>query len=146
MQLELICEMVLSYREEPLTGKKFLLVRPFGGEEGTGYGEGDGTVAGPRIQGTLRWVNHPHRRSDGIMLPDAHGIILTHDHAVIMFTLQGRTVFEQEQGKQLLSVIFEAEAEAYRWLNTTFCVLEGLIDSQRLEMSARVYACRSDLT
>jgi hypothetical protein len=87
MQLEFICDMDLAYREEPLTGGKFLLVRPYGGEEGTAYGEGDGTITGPRLQGTLRWVNHPHRRSDGIMLPDAHGIIVTQDHAV-MFTLQ----------------------------------------------------------
>jgi hypothetical protein len=57
------------------------------------------------------------------MLPDAHGVIVTHDNALIMFTLQGRTVFEQEQGKQLLSVLFEAEAEAYRWLNATFWYL-----------------------
>jgi hypothetical protein len=70
---------------------------------------------------------------------------VTKDNAIIMFTLQGRTVFEQEQGKQLLSVIFEAEAEAYRWLNATFCILEGLIDGTRLRMRARVYACRSDL-
>ena len=146
MQLEFICDMELAYREEPLTGDKFLLVRPYGNEEGTAYGEGDGTVTGPRIQGTLRWVNHPHRRSDGIMLPDAHGIIVTRDKAVIMFTLQGRTVFEEGLGKQLLSVIFEAEVESYRWLNTTLCVLEGLIDSERLRMRARVYACRSDLT
>ena len=145
MQLDFICDMELVYREEPLTGKKFMLVRPYGGEEGAGYGGGDGTVKGPKIQGNIRWVNHPHRRSDGIMLPDAHGIILTQDNAVIMFTLQGRTVFEQGQGKQLLSVIFEAEAESYRWLNTTFCVLEGIIDSELLSMRARVYACRSDL-
>jgi hypothetical protein len=145
MQLEHICDMELIYREESLYAGKFVLVRPFGGEEGSGYGEGDGSVTGPRIQGSLRWVNHPHRRSDGAMLPDAHGVIVTDDHAMIMFTLQGRTVFEQGQGKQLLSVLFEAEAEAYHWLNSTFCVLEGLIDSQRLQMRARVYACRSDL-
>ena len=145
MQLEYICDMELVYRQEPLYAGKFMLVRPYGGEEGTGYGEGDGSVSGPRIQGSLRWVNHAHRRSDGAMLPDAHGVIVTHDHALIMFTLQGRTVFEQAQGKQLLSVIFEAEAEPYRWLNATFCVLEGLIDGERLRMRARVYACRSDL-
>jgi Protein of unknown function (DUF3237) len=145
MQLEYICDMELVYREEPLYNAKFLLVRPYGGEEGTGYGEGDGSVTGPRIQGSLRWVNHPHRRSDGTMLPDAHGVIVTDDHALIMFTLQGRTVFEQEQGKQLLSVIFETESESYRWLNATFCVLEGLIDAERLQMRARVYACWSDL-
>ena len=60
-----------------------------------------------------------------------------------MVTLQGRTVFDQEQAKQLLSAILEAEAEPYRWLNATFCVLEGLIEPGR--MRARVYACRSDL-
>lgn len=145
MQLEYICDMELVYRAEPLTGDKFTLVRPYGGEEGQGYGEGDGTVTGPRIQGSLRWVNHPHRRSDGMMLPDAHGIILTNDHALIMFTLQGRTVFENGLGKQLLSVTFEAEDESYRWLNMTLCVLEGIIDGERLRMRARVYACRSDL-
>jgi hypothetical protein len=145
MQLEYICDMELVYREEPTYGGKFLLVRPYGGEEGTGYGEGDGTVSGPKLQGSLRWVNHPHRRSDGSMLPDAHGVIMTDDAAAVLFSLQGRTVFEHDQGKQLLSVIFEAEAQAYRWLNTTFCILEGLIDGERLRMRARVYACRSDL-
>ena len=79
------------------------------------------------------------------MIPDAHGVIVTHDNAVILFALQGRTVFEQEQGKQLLSVLFEAEEESYRWLNATFCILEGLIDSERLRMRARVFACHSDL-
>ena len=145
MQLEHICDMELVYREEPLYHGKFLLIRPYDGEEGTGYGEGDGHVTGPKLQGSLRWVNHPHRRSDGTMLPDAHGVIVTDDNAVVLFTLQGRTVFELDQGKQLLSVIFEAEAESYRWLNETFCVLEGLIDSERMQMRARVYACRSDL-
>jgi hypothetical protein len=145
MQLEHICDMELVYREEPLYHGKFLLIRPYDGEEGTGYGEGDGHVTGPKLQGSLRWVNHPHRRSDGTMLPDAHGVIVTDDNAVVLFTLQGRTVFELDQGKQLLSVIFEAEAESYRWLNETFCVLEGLIDSERMQMRARVYACRSNL-
>src|SRR5512144_1959987 len=109
MKLEHICDLELVYREEAVYSGKFVLVRPFGGEEGSGYGEGDGTANGPRIRGALRWVNHPHRRSDGTMLPDAHGLILTDDHASILFTLQGRTVFEGEQGKQLLSVIFETE-------------------------------------
>ena len=145
MQLEYICDMELIYREEALYSDKFVLVRPYEGEEGSGYGEGDGSVTGERIQGSMRWVNHPHRRSDGTMIPEAHGVIVTQDKAIILFTLQGRTVFEQEQGKQLLSVIFEAEAEAYRWLNGTFCVLEGLIDAEKLRMRARVYACRSDM-
>ena len=43
MQLEYICDMELVYREESLYKDKFLLVRPYGGEEGMGYGEGGGS-------------------------------------------------------------------------------------------------------
>ncbi len=62
-----------------------------------------------------------------------------------MFSLQGRTFFEDEKGKQLLMVTFEAENERYRWLNTSFCALEGIIDAQTASMRARVYACVNDL-
>ncbi len=89
MRLEHVCDMELAYREEPAYGGTFLLIRPYGGEEGTGYGEGDGTLTGPKLQGKARWVNHPHRRGDGAMLPDTHGVILTADGAQIMFSLQG---------------------------------------------------------
>ncbi len=37
-------------------------------------------VTGPRLRGTLRWANHPHRRSDG---------------ATVLFSLQGRTFFDR---------------------------------------------------
>lgn len=132
MQLEHLCDMEL--------------VRPYGGEEGSAYGEGDGTVTGPKLQGQVRWVNHPHRRSDGVMLPDTHGVIMTEDGATILFTMQGRTVFAQGQGQQLLTVLFETEAGAYRWLNTAVCVLEGLVDGKMSVMRAKIYVCRSDLT
>lgn len=145
MQLEYLCAMELSYREESLYQRNFVLVRPYGSEEGSAYGEGDGIVSGPRLQGQVRWVNHPHRRSDGVMLPDAHGVIMTEEGAAILFSLQGRTFFAQGQGQQLLTVLFETDAEAYHWLNTTVCILEGVIDSERPHMRARIYACHSDL-
>ncbi len=145
MRLEHVCDMELAYREESAYGGTFLLIRPYGGEEGTGYGEGDGTLTGPKLQGKARWVNHPHRRSDGAMLPDTHGVILTADGAQIMFSLQGRTFFEDEKGKQLLIVTFEAEDERYRWLNTSCCMLEGIVDAATSSMRARIYACVNDL-
>jgi hypothetical protein len=86
MRLEHLCDMEFVHQEAPGLGEKFLLIRPYGGEEGSGYGEGDGTVTGPQFQGRLRWVNHPHRRSDGAMLPNAHGVIRTDDDATIMFS------------------------------------------------------------
>jgi uncharacterized protein DUF3237 len=144
MQLDLLGEMELVYRDSSF-GEKFILTRPFGGEEGSGYGEGEGTIKGERINGTLRWVNHPHRRSDGSMLPDAHGIIKTADGAIVLFVMQGRTVWVGEAGRQLLSVTFESQDERYKWLNNTYCVLEGAIDSVALKMRSRVYLCISDL-
>ncbi|CAN5821188.1 hypothetical protein BH20CHL3_BH20CHL3_03860 [soil metagenome] len=54
MRLEYLCDMELVYQDAAGLGAKLLLIRPYGGEEGTGYGEGDGTVTGPRLQGTLR--------------------------------------------------------------------------------------------
>lgn len=74
-----------------------------------------------------------------------HGVLLTADGAQVMFSFRGRTFFEGEIGKQLLTVTFEADDERYRWLNTSFCVLEGVIDGERLSMRARVYACVNDL-
>ena len=146
MRLEHVCDMELAYQETPILGQMFVMVRPYGGEEGTAYGEGDGTATGPKLSGKLRWVNHPHRRSDEVMLPNLHGVIVTEDGAVVMFSLQGRTYFEGVTGKQLLLVTFEAEDKRYTWLNTALCVLEGLIDGERLSMTARVYACIHELT
>lgn len=145
MKLEYLCEMKFSYRNEPVYGGKFVLVQPFGSEEGTGYGEGDGSVSGDRINGILRWVNHPHRRSDGMMLPDTHGVIITDKKVPIMFTLQGRTFFEEKTGKQLLLVNFEAEDESYRWLNREFCILEGVVSAETFQMHAKVYRCLHEL-
>ena len=96
-------------------------------------------------QGTVRWVNHPHRRSDGAMVPDVHGVILTQDGVTVMFSLQGRTIFEGDIGKQTLLTLFEAEDERYQWLNSALCMLEGVIDAERLVMRARIYVCRHEL-
>lgn len=137
--------MELVYQDIPGIAEKFLLIRPYGGEEGRGYGQGDGTVTGPQLQGSVRWVNHPHRRSDGAMLPDVHGVIITSDGATIMFSMQGRTFFEASTGKQLLLTNFEAQDKQYQWLNGALCVLEGVIDAERLAMRARVYACKHEL-
>lgn len=143
MKLDYLCDLDLTYRQLPLLNEDFALVRPYGTEEGTGYGEGDGNISGERLKGTVRWVNHPHRRSDSTMLPDAHGMILTDDHAVLLFSLQGRTTFAGEQGIQLLRMLFETEAEKYQWLNAALCVVEGMI--VETHMRARVYVCVHDL-
>ena len=143
MRLEHLCDLELAYRSE------FTLVRPYGGEEGNAYGEIEGSITGKRFQGTFRGVNHPFRRNDGAMLPDAHGVIRTEDGATVLFSLAGRTVWVEtangRQGRQLLRALFEAEDQRYRWLNNTVCILEGKIDAGTGRMQARVYSCINEL-
>jgi hypothetical protein len=141
MRLDPLCDLDLSYRETPMLGGQFLLVRPYTTQEGTGYGEGDGIVSGPRLNGSVRWVNHPHRRSDGIMLPDAHGVIQTDDRSTLLFSLRGHTTFEGPQGQQMLVMCFETESERYQWLNSALCVVEGAIEMKSGVMRARVFVC-----
>ena len=141
MRLEPLCEVELGYTSE------FILVQPYGGEEGSGYGEGEGTLSGERLSGTVRWVNHPHRRNDSAMLPDTHGIIRTPDDATILFSFQGRTMWSEDgsKGGQALRVLFESDHDRYKWLNEVLCVLEGVIDPERLVMQARAYVCVNEL-
>jgi hypothetical protein len=137
MRLEPFCQMDLAYQDG------FALVKPYGGEEGTGYGVGDGSVSGGLV-GTVRWANHPHRRSDGRMLPDAAGEIRTTDGDLVMFRLTGRTVFREfggvRKGGQLLSCLFETSVERLAWLNDALCVVEGIIDD-KLRLKLAVFAC-----
>ena len=126
-----------SYDEDGRV-KPYLIVSPYGSEEGIGYGEGRGTVSG-RIEGTAVWSNYPRRRTDGRMLPNLRGVVTTHDGASILFEFRGRTIFEgDEPGRQNLVGWFESDHESYRWLNDLVCIAEGQISSG--EMVINVYA------
>lgn len=144
MRLKPLCTLELAYREESLYQGKFVVARPYDSKEASAYGEGDGWVKGEKLQGTLRWVNHPHCRTDGVWLPNLHGVIQTEDGASILFSLQGRTKFMADgKGHQLLTTIFETGDERYKWLNDSICVLEGVIEG--FAMHAQVFQCINEL-
>lgn len=144
MRLEFLCEMELAYRESTF-GSKFVFVKPYGTDEGSGYGEGEGTVTGEKIRGAVRFVNHSHVNSGGSFQPNVDGIIKTEDGALIHLKLRGRTVEVGGMGQPLLSAIFESGDDRYKWLNNTFCVVEGKIDFHKFVIFFRVYSCISDL-
>jgi hypothetical protein len=81
-----------------------------------------------------------------MMLPNTHGVIITDKKVPILFTLQGRTFFEENIGKQLLLINFEAEDNSYNWLNKELCVLEGVINAETFRMHAKVYRCVHELS
>jgi hypothetical protein len=145
MRLEHLCEMDFTYRREPLYDELFKYVVPYGTQEASLYGEGDAVFRGEQLSGTARFVNHAKRRSDGVNLPDADGIIHTDDDAFVLFTLQGRTPPPQDGKRRLLStVFFEAEHERYTWLNSAICVLEAVLTSGGTTHT-RIYTCVHEL-
>ena len=90
MRLDHLCDLELAYRDDDdFLDEGFDLVRPYGTEEGTGYGEGDGVASGDRLRGAVRWSNLPHRRSDAIFMPNLDGSIHSDDGAVVLLTTQG---------------------------------------------------------
>jgi hypothetical protein len=143
VRLDPLCTMDLRYTSD------FHLVRPYGNESGLGWGVGDGTVAGERLSGSTQWSNQPRRRGDGVMLPNARGVITTSESAEVFFDLTGRTVFVERDGatvgRQLLMTLFESEDERFAWLNNKVCMTEGAIDPERLTAHFEVYLCESDL-
>jgi hypothetical protein len=128
----------------------FHLATPYGNESGPGWGMGAGRVHGERLSGTAQWSNHPQRRGDGAMLPDARGVITTEDGAEVVFSLTGRTVWldhrDGQAGRQLLMTLFESDDERYAWLNNTVCMAQGTADPERLLVHLEVDLCLSDLT
>ncbi|HEV2235474.1 MAG TPA: DUF3237 family protein [Ktedonobacterales bacterium] len=145
MRLEYLCDLNFGFDGPPT------LVRPFGSEEGTVFGAGSGSVSGERLRGAARWVNLAHRRSDGVMQPDLHGVITTERGTQVAFTMQGLTTWVQTTdgpaGCQTLRVLFETEDPQLRWLNGAVCVSEGKVslpnpsNPARLLEPAKVYVC-----
>jgi hypothetical protein len=146
VRLEPVCTFEWAYEAEGRVSGGYVVLRPFGGDDGAGYGEGRGTVAGERLAGTCVWSNHPQRRGDGRMLPDVHGLIVTDDGAEVLFRLNGVTVFDTEgRGGQNLVGTFTAEDERYAWLNDLVCVAEGVIVPAKNTIDIRVYAAVNEL-
>ncbi len=146
MRLEYLCDMRITLNESQAQA------RPTGGEEGSLFALGGGSVAGERLRGSIRCANHARRRSDGAMQPDVVGVITTDDHASILFHMRGLTSWlpmpEGPKGDQISWISFETDAEHYRWLNDLRCVLEGVVHIQPgvgASGSVRVYSCVNEM-
>lgn len=145
MRLEPLCEMDFSYRPTATYDGPFKYVAPYGTPEASLYGEGEAVFRGEQLSGTGRFVNHASRRSDGVNLPSVHGIVRTDDGAFVLFRLEGRTPPPQDGKRRLLSsMVFESEADRYRWLNNAVCVLEGELRSDGVTHT-RIYSCVAEL-
>ena len=141
MRLEQLCEFVLSYDDLGLT-----VVKPFGGYEGQGYGTGFGDAVGERLSGPVRWSNYPRMTDDGVLLPDARGVITTAEGPVL-FEFHGSSIPVSPGSttrRVTASVVFRTEAEEHRWLNHAVVVQEGAIDFTTMSLRLPTFVCLPD--
>ena len=130
MRLEHLFDLDLRYEGE------YVVVRPYGGLDGTGYASGRGRATGPGIVGDVRFSNNPRVRGDGVLLADLSGAIATDDGARIVFTLAGLGR-KDENGRSFsvaLAMTLESDDERYAWANEALCVAEATVVGRRVEM------------
>ena len=118
------------------------------GAGGQIYGTMEGTVAGEALRGTLRLTNLALRRPDNVNLPTLRGVLDTHDGAAVYVELDGiATLRPSDQARVFVtSMTFRTGDARYTWLNTTFAVLEGVLDSVSVGGRARGRAYRCHAT
>ena len=117
--------------------------RPYSGEEGLGFGQGEGSVSG-ELEGVVVWANYPRRREDGVWTPHLRGTISTPAGDEILVSVHGQSVEERDPGQRraiLARVELTTDAERWRWLNTCFLVGEGEIDEERESWWLDTYVC-----
>ena len=141
MRLEQLCEFVLSYDDHGLT-----VVKPFAGHEGQAFGTGTGEVTGERLSGTVRWANYPRMTDDGVLLPDARGLITTAEGPVL-FEFHGSSIPLSPGSttrRVSAAVVFRTDAETHRWLNHAVVVQQGTIDFTTMKVGLPTYLCLPD--
>lgn len=113
------------------------------------YGTMDGRAVGERVSGSLRLTNLAPRRSDNVNLPTLRGVLTTDDGAAIWTELDGIATLREADGARVFvtGCRFRTPDPRYRWLNTTFGVLEGVLDKVNVGGVARaaLYACHATI-
>lgn len=133
MNLVQLCDLVLRYTS--LESLDY-------GSGGQIYGTMEGTISGENLRGTVRLTNLAQRRPDNVNMPALRGILDTDDGAKIFIELDGiANLRGTDQARVFVtSLIFHTADPRYVWLNTSFVVVEGVLDSVAIGGTAR---CRA---
>jgi hypothetical protein len=109
------------------------------------FGAMTGSVRGDRLSGELRLTNLAPRREDNVNLPTVRGLLATDDGGRIWVEMDGVATLRPEDNARVFvtSCRFRTGDDRYQWLNSMFCVLEGVLDVVGVGGIARgrLYAC-----
>ncbi len=128
------------------------------GREGVLIGNGDGTVSGQRIAGTIRWSMYSGNCAyllvkAGIEPPPGQhlctvnpaGVIKTEDGAEVWFDakgfgLRGYNPSLPHKWRLTMSLRFETQDARYKWLNTTLAMWQGEFDERAGQAAYQAFA------
>jgi hypothetical protein len=118
------------------------------GAGGQIYGTMDGSVSGERLRGTLRLTNLAPRRPDNVNMPTLRGILDTEDRAKIYVELTGIANLRPVDRARVFatSLTFRTGDVRYQWLNSSFAILEGVLDHVSVGGIARGQAHLCEVT
>jgi len=139
MKLVPLCEFELRYTSLELVDF---------GSGGQLYGTMEGTLSGDRINGRLRLTNLAPRRTDGVNMPALRGILETDDGAVIYVEMNGLANLRPADQARVFATTFtfRTRADRYAWLNNSFSILEGVLDTVSVGGVARGRAFECEVT
>ena len=148
-RLEALFKADLQYRSESQSDAVVVAE----GRDGVYIGSGDGTVAGDRLRGTIRWslwsgnCLYPLVRSGQSVPEGLHlctinpaGFIETQDGVRIRFEGRGYGLRNSEKYQTNLTLIFSTEDVRYEWLTRVVAVMEGDFDEKTGRATWNVYA------
>lgn len=118
------------------------------GAGGQFYGTMEGTIKGDWLRGNLRLTNLAPKRPDDVNMPTLRGLLTTEDGARVYVELNGIATLRPEDGARVFvtSFTFRTGDARYGWLNTTFGLLEGVLDAVAVPAVARGRAYQCDPT
>jgi hypothetical protein len=147
-RLEALFKADLQYRSESQSDAVVVAE----GREGVYIGSGDGTVAGDRLRGTVRWslwsgnclyplVRGGQSVPDGLHLCTINpaGFIDTLDGARIRFDGRGYGLRSSDKYQTNLTLVFSTEDVRYAWLTKLVAVMEGDFDEKTGRATWNVY-------
>ena len=130
MRLEHLFDLDLRYEGE------YVVVRPYGGQDGIGYAAGTGRATGPRVEGDVRFSNNPRVRGDGVLLPALDGCDRDGRRRPHRLQLDGsgRKEADGRRFRALLAMTFESGDERYAWLNESLCIGDAIVTGRHVQM------------
>ena len=111
------------------------------------YGHMNGRLSGGRISGSLRLTNLATGRPDGVNEPALRGLLTTSDDVDVWVAFDGIATLREEDAARVFvtSMTMRCADDRYTWVNSVFCLVEGVLDTGTNMATGRIVECRATL-